>query len=95
RWRTSEKQSRLVATGDYAPSILSPWRAAVAESLDEWHWLIYPWAVVEDVGGFLNEMTPPPDDASHAADWLQKTYGLQLPDDQLNHLLSLIPKKSE
>ncbi|OOZ38057.1 FCSD flavin-binding domain-containing protein, partial [Solemya elarraichensis gill symbiont] len=29
RWRTSEKQSRLVATGDYAPSILSPWRAAV------------------------------------------------------------------
>ncbi|WP_135568025.1 endopeptidase La, partial [Solemya elarraichensis gill symbiont] len=28
RWRTSEKQSRLVATGDYAPSILSPWRAA-------------------------------------------------------------------
>ncbi|WP_217349015.1 hypothetical protein, partial [Solemya elarraichensis gill symbiont] len=31
RWRTSEKQSRLVATGDYAPSILSPWRAAEAE----------------------------------------------------------------
>ncbi|OOZ40348.1 TatD family nuclease-associated radical SAM protein, partial [Solemya elarraichensis gill symbiont] len=29
RWRTSEKQSRLVATGDYAPSILSPWRAAI------------------------------------------------------------------
>ncbi|WP_281252848.1 hypothetical protein [Solemya elarraichensis gill symbiont] len=29
RWRTSEKQSRLVATGD-APSILSPWRAASA-----------------------------------------------------------------
>ncbi|WP_281252873.1 hypothetical protein [Solemya elarraichensis gill symbiont] len=28
RWRTSEKQSRLVATGNYAPSILSPWRAA-------------------------------------------------------------------
>ncbi|OOZ37935.1 hypothetical protein BOW52_09880, partial [Solemya elarraichensis gill symbiont] len=35
RWRTSEKQSRLVATGDYAPSILSPWRAADVESLLE------------------------------------------------------------
>ncbi len=74
----------------------SPVRAEyVAESLDEWRWLIYPWAVVEDVGGFLNEMTPPPDDASHAADWLQKTYGLQLPNDQLSHLLSLIQKKHE
>ncbi|WP_167367245.1 hypothetical protein, partial [Solemya elarraichensis gill symbiont] len=34
RWRTSEKQSRLVATGDYAPSILSPWRAAFVSLCD-------------------------------------------------------------
>ena len=69
----------------------SPVRAEyVAESLDEWHWLIYPWAVVEDVGGFLKEMTPPPDDPGKASDWLEKTYGLQLSNDQLERLLSLI-----
>jgi len=69
----------------------SPIRADyVSETLDEWRWLIYPWAVVEDVGGFLREMTPPPEDAGQAADWLQKTYGLQLPKEQIERLLSLI-----
>ncbi|WP_043117294.1 phosphoribosyltransferase [Solemya velum gill symbiont] len=74
----------------------SPVRAEyVAESLDKWHWLIYPWAVVEDVGGFLLEMTPPSADSDQAADWLLNTYGLRLPEDQLSHLLSLIRKRVE
>jgi len=62
----------------------------VAETLDEWRWLIYPWAVVEDVGGFLREMTPAPEDAGQAAGWLHETYGLQLPDSQIERLLSLV-----
>ncbi len=74
----------------------SPVRAEyVAEPLDEWRWLIYPWAVVEDVGGFLREMTPPPEDADQAADWLLKTYGMRLANDQLERLLSLIRKQPE
>ena len=69
----------------------SPVRAEyVAETLGEWRWLIYPWAVVEDVGGFLKEMTPPPGDTGQAADWLQKTYGLRLSNEQLERLLSLV-----
>ena len=66
----------------------------VAEYLDEWRWLIYPWAVVEDVGGFLREMTPPPENVSQAADWLQKTYGLCLSNDQVARLLGLLQKNS-
>ncbi len=77
--------------------IRSPVKAEyVAEILDEWRWLIYPWAVVEDVGGFLREMTPPPDTTDQAAEWLKKTYGLELQYDQLERLLNLVhyrPKK--
>lgn len=76
--------------------IRSPVRAEyVAETLDEWRWLIYPWAVVEDVGGFLREMTPQPDNTGQAAAWLDKTYGLQLPNDQLKRLLGLIQNEVE
>jgi hypoxanthine phosphoribosyltransferase len=32
-----------------------------SEVVNEWHWIIYPWAVMEDLGSFLREMdTPPP-----------------------------------
>ena len=62
----------------------------VAENLEEWRWLIYPWAVVEDVGGFLREMKPPPDNLDQAAAWLLNTYGIQLPNEQLVRLLNLI-----
>ncbi len=33
RYRTTGKQSRLAATGVYAPSLRSPWRAAFATAL--------------------------------------------------------------
>ncbi len=67
----------------------------VAETLEEWRWLIYPWAVVEDVGGFLREMTPPPEDVAQAEGWLRETYGLELPGDQIERLLSLIRPQPE
>jgi len=74
----------------------SPLRAEyVGEYLEQWRWLIYPWAVVEDVGGFLREMTPPPEDAEQAAAWLDKTYGLQVPDKQLQRLLDLLREQSD
>ena len=74
----------------------SPVRADyVGEILDAWRWLIYPWAVVEDVGGFLREMTPPPQDAEQAAAWLQKTYGLNPPRDQLQRLLDLVRRERQ
>ena len=62
----------------------------VAESVAEWRWLIYPWAVVEDVGGFLKEMEPPPSGGSEAAERLRRDYGLVVPTPQLERLLSLI-----
>lgn len=73
----------------------SPLRADyVAETLTEWRWLIYPWAVVEDVGGFLRQREPLPDSVVQANDWLQSNYGLRLPPIQLERLLQLLRQES-
>ncbi len=68
----------------------SPVRADYAAgSIDEWRWLIYPWAVVEDVGGFLREMRPPPTDVSEADRRLREDYCVELPPSQIERLLRL------
>ena len=69
----------------------SPVRADFAvETIVEWRWLIYPWAVVEDVGGFLRQMDPPPADAADADRRLRLDYGLEVPATQLSRLLELV-----
>lgn len=72
----------------------SPIRADyVAAAVTEWRWLIYPWAVVEDVGGFLRHMSPPPADVAEAADRLAADYDLQVPEQQLQRLLQLVQQE--
>ncbi len=74
----------------------SPVRADYAAgSIDEWRWLIYPWAVVEDVGGFLRRMEPPPRDAAEASERLRRDYGLQVPVLLIGRLLALKPRKAQ
>ncbi|MGE5154522.1 MAG: phosphoribosyltransferase [Bdellovibrio bacteriovorus] len=69
----------------------SPVRADYAAgTIDEWRWLIYPWAVVEDVGGFLGRMEPPPGDAAAARERLRLDYGLEVPDALVRRLLALV-----
>lgn len=45
---------------------------------NEWKWIIYPWAVVEDVGSFLEKMKPQPVNVKEAATWLKDKYGIRL-----------------
>jgi hypoxanthine phosphoribosyltransferase len=66
----------------------SPVRADYAGGMiDEWRWLIYPWAVVEDVGGFLRRMDPPPSGTPEAERRLRADYGLEIPQSLLERLL--------
>ena len=58
----------------------------VAETIDEWRWILYPWAVVEDVGQFLREMQPPPSTREEALNRLQEQHGLQLDDAELDRV---------
>ena len=72
----------------------SPLRADYAvQTLTEWRWIIYPWAVVEDVGGFLRQMRPAPTDAADADARLRSEYDLALPPRQLELLLELLSQE--
>jgi hypothetical protein len=69
----------------------SPVRADYAAGvIDEWRWLIYPWAVVEDVGGFLRQMDPLPRNSDEADRRLLADYGLDVPRTLLERLLALM-----
>lgn len=74
--------------------ISSPIRADFAAAvITEWRWLIYPWAVIEDVGGFLREMKPRPEKPSAADQRLRAEYGLVMPISQLQRLLDLLAEE--
>ncbi|WP_322522282.1 phosphoribosyltransferase [Guyparkeria halophila] len=59
----------------------------VAESIQEWRWMLYPWAVVEDVGQFLRDMQPVPATRGEAVSRLHAEHGLQLDDAELDRVL--------
>ncbi len=50
-----------------------------AHRIVKWRWIIYPWALVEDVTGFIEQMRPLPATMDEAAKRLYQDYELQLP----------------
>ncbi len=60
-----------------------------AQKAIKWRWIIYPWAVAEDVGSFIRAMSPPPASADEAARRLAAAHGIRLPRKVLADLLAL------
>jgi len=56
----------------------------------KWRWIIYPWAVTEDVGSFLRAMQPRPAGADEAARRLAAEHGIRLPRKVLIDLLAMV-----
>ena len=50
-----------------------------AETLTEWRWINYPWARIEDIGGFIARMRPRPTDAASATRRLAREFGMRVP----------------
>jgi hypoxanthine phosphoribosyltransferase len=50
-----------------------------AEEVKTWRWLIYPWAVIEDLSGFLSAMSPAPRTAEELVERFRIEHGLKLP----------------
>jgi hypothetical protein len=48
-----------------------------AEKITTWRWLTYPWAVIEDLSSFIEQMDPYPKSSKEAARKLQKEYGIK------------------
>lgn len=51
-----------------------------------WRWIVYPWAVAEDIGSMLRALQPPPHDVADAAQRLAQ-HGVRLPSGLLSDLL--------
>ncbi len=49
-----------------------------AQRVIRWRWITYPWAVVEDLGGFIRRMEPMPTSIEEAALRLQQDYRIKV-----------------
>jgi hypoxanthine phosphoribosyltransferase len=58
-----------------------------AEEVVEWRWIIYPWAVMEDLSSLWEKMQPRPASLEVFSRQLQRLYGLQVPDQMLEDVL--------
>jgi hypothetical protein len=64
-----------------------------AERIEEWRWLTYPWAVLEDLSGFLARMAPIPGNLTEAGRRLQEDYGIMPSEEQLADALEMVGRR--
>lgn len=55
-----------------------------------WRWLIYPWAVMEDLSGLLTRMTPCPDSPDAAIDHLKQKHGIAVSKQTAEDVLAVL-----
>lgn len=65
-----------------------------AKIITEWRWLIYPWALTEDISTFIQEQEPPPRSIEVAAQRLEDDHGIQLPQQQLADIMAMMDRKT-
>ncbi len=61
-----------------------------AEKVIKWRWLIYPWAVIEDISGFIAQMDPSPETPDDAVRRLEEKYHCQVPKKTMEDVFSFI-----
>jgi hypoxanthine phosphoribosyltransferase len=49
-----------------------------AQEIVKWRWLIYPWAIQEDVSGFIKRQSPAPASPPEAQRMLKECYGIRI-----------------
>ena len=73
------------STSDFCPEYF-------AHSIIKWRWLIYPWAVIEDISGLLAQMEPRPATVEEAASVFFKKYRCKVPRQILEDVYAKIKK---
>jgi hypoxanthine phosphoribosyltransferase len=61
-----------------------------AKKVIKWRWIIYPWAVLEDLTGFMQELKPRPQSVEEVAQRIKQQHGIQIPHQTIQDLLTLI-----
>jgi hypoxanthine phosphoribosyltransferase len=49
-----------------------------ARKIIKWRWLVYPWAMQEDISAFLERLTPSPSSLENAQQQLADQYGIRI-----------------
>ncbi len=57
-----------------------------ARKVIKWRWLIYPWAVYEDIAGFLKRLSPPPQSLADAQQRLAGQFDIEFQLKQLEDI---------
>jgi len=60
-----------------------------AEEVVEWRWILYPWALIEDLGSFLRDMDPPPASVDGFATYLLQQHGIRVDRQLLEEVMAL------
>lgn len=61
-----------------------------ANIVEEWRWIIYPWAVMEDLRSMLRDMDSPPATAEDLASYIKQKHDLVVPRQSLEDVLSIL-----
>jgi hypoxanthine phosphoribosyltransferase len=61
-----------------------------AKTIVKWRWLIYPWAMVEDISDFIQRLSPSPTNLQEAQDYLAQQYGISISRQQLKQLWAFL-----
>jgi len=56
----------------------------------KWRWLIYPWAVCEDITEFLKRLSPQPQTLAEAQRQLAARYGITIPERRLKTICAFM-----
>jgi hypoxanthine phosphoribosyltransferase len=57
-----------------------------ARKIIKWRWLIYPWAVTEDISGFLSRLTPAPGSLEDARRLLAERFNIKISEQRLRDI---------
>jgi hypoxanthine phosphoribosyltransferase len=60
-----------------------------AEAVVEWRWIIYPWAVIEDLNGMLQKMEPRPASAEEFMRRLRREHAIEVSEQIIEDVLTL------
>ncbi|WP_455209958.1 phosphoribosyltransferase [Kaarinaea lacus] len=61
-----------------------------AEKVEQWHWIIYPWAVTEDLAAFISAMQPKTDSVEQIISYLKQAHGVAVSADRVRDALSVL-----
>ncbi len=61
-----------------------------ARKVIKWRWLIYPWAMIEDIGEFLRRLSPPPRTLMEAQKRLAEQFGIEISQQRLKAIYEMV-----